>query len=316
MTNHQSRRIAALAQEILKPSSHVAPQQRKIVSESVVPDRRFTADPSKAAHSKPESLLRQAERIHAENQVTDLGANDYMETETSNATPDLRKITGRWNGVEKEKNKENNKPTKKRNFLDAQAGAKKVDFDDDDEDDAEIPDKRSQNQRKRSQEEAGIGDDDDGMFVPQGAESNVSEDEGFEEDQREENRSRRSGKVVTSPKKPRLDFDQVPKRRPRQNDRAEEDQAEKIVPVPSQAYREINTQAKKQVAQNKSLTSQTRVPWTPAECEALVDLISEYGNGFAQISKQAAEDDLISERHREQVALKDKARNMKVDYLL
>lgn len=78
----------------------------------------------------------------------------------------------------------------------------------------------------------------------------------------------------------------------------------------------MNEEAKRRVAMSKSVVNQSRVPWTVAECETLVELIAEHGNGYAAISKSQEAHDTIQERHREQVALKDKARNVKMDYLL
>lgn len=58
---------------------------------------------------------------------------------------------------------------------------------------------------------------------------------------------------------------------------------------------------------------QIRKPWDDHDCELLVEAISRFGSGWAQIERN-----YLNQWHRErcnQIDMKDKARNMKVTYL-
>ena len=59
---------------------------------------------------------------------------------------------------------------------------------------------------------------------------------------------------------------------------------------------------------------QNRTKWSPAEDDRLISLIEEVGCSWARIKKLDADSGNILEL-RDQVALKDKARNMKYDFL-
>ena len=84
-------------------------------------------------------------------------------------------------------------------------------------------------------------------------------------------------------------------------------------PPPTQAdvYATINSTAK---ARNAGLPrpTQVRKPWTIEETDKLLDLIQEFGPKWARLK---SEDKRGVLGQRDQVALKDKARNMKLDYL-
>lgn len=58
--------------------------------------------------------------------------------------------------------------------------------------------------------------------------------------------------------------------------------------------------------------TQARVPWSEAETERFIMLIEEHGTGWAQLLREDNGEVLHS---RNQIQLKDKARNMKTDYL-
>lgn len=123
------------------------------------------------------------------------------------------------------------------------------------------------------------------------------------------------------PKKVRPQQDPLP---PRDHDDEFDDDNESIAgprrtqerPLrPSQVhtYNEANSLAKERVAlRNK--TVQTRRAWTENETQTLLDLIVDYGTSWAQL-KRADDSDSGLLKDRGQVALKDKARNMKFDYL-
>lgn len=80
-------------------------------------------------------------------------------------------------------------------------------------------------------------------------------------------------------------------------------------------YRLVNSGAKERVALRPKRT-QTRKPWSEEEIIRLQELINEHGLSWSLLKK-------MDEEHkggqvlkdRDQVALKDKARNMKLDYL-
>lgn len=84
-------------------------------------------------------------------------------------------------------------------------------------------------------------------------------------------------------------------------------------PAPSQLenYKKANEVARfRNSSQIKG--PQKRVAWTNEETEALINLIEEHGISWAFLKQQDGLDKL---ERRDQVALKDKARNMKFDFL-
>ncbi|KAL9127662.1 MAG: hypothetical protein Q9217_003509 [Psora testacea] len=82
-------------------------------------------------------------------------------------------------------------------------------------------------------------------------------------------------------------------------------------PSQTQVYNEANAQAKIRVAcQPKRI--QTRKPWSTEEIDTLLDLIRGNGVSYALLKKLDVEGILEG---RDQVALKDKARNIKMDFL-
>ena len=157
-----------------------------------------------------------------------------------------------------------------------------------------------------------------------------SSDENFQEDTRSLPQPQRSSAVKrknqsdaaprSSPKKPR-----ALQRRPDVANSNGLDEAIDVdnnqnVPVPSQAeiYREVNAVARQRTALQPS-KPQTRTPWSADETERLVDLITMYGGPrvswslLKNMDKDHADGALFGTR--DQVALKDKARNIKFDYL-
>ncbi|KAI4251409.1 MAG: hypothetical protein L6R42_008399 [Xanthoria sp. 1 TBL-2021] len=80
-------------------------------------------------------------------------------------------------------------------------------------------------------------------------------------------------------------------------------------------YRLANSRAKERVALRPKRT-QTRKPWSEEEINRLQELINEHGLSWSALKKMDAlhVDGPVLE-DRDQVALKDKARNMKLDYL-
>ena len=88
-------------------------------------------------------------------------------------------------------------------------------------------------------------------------------------------------------------------------------------PPASQAeiYRLANSKAKERVALRPKKT-QTRNPWSEEEINRLLELIDDHGLSWSLLKKL---DHLHKDgpvlQDRDQVALKDKARNIKLDYL-
>lgn len=81
-----------------------------------------------------------------------------------------------------------------------------------------------------------------------------------------------------------------------------------------QIYNAAKTQAKLHTAQNVHARKrvQTRTPWTDEETGTLHDLITTHGVSWSLLKLLDSEGVLVD---RDQVALKDKARNMYIDYL-
>jgi hypothetical protein len=82
-------------------------------------------------------------------------------------------------------------------------------------------------------------------------------------------------------------------------------------------YARVKDEARAYSATMLEAKVQRRKPWTIEESDALIQGIEKYGCSWANIKawdNAMDEEDRVL-RHRDQVALKDKARNMKVDYL-
>lgn len=84
-------------------------------------------------------------------------------------------------------------------------------------------------------------------------------------------------------------------------------------PTPAEVYEEVNAKAKSRV-QVQAKPIQSRTPWSHLETETLLDLIEEHGLSWStlKVIDRTNKNALVN---RDQVALKDKARNMKLDYL-
>ena len=92
----------------------------------------------------------------------------------------------------------------------------------------------------------------------------------------------------------------------------EQDEAKESFAKASQ-YKLVNHAAKESLVRNLPKQPQVRRPWSNEEVQALMEYMDEYGCSWAAI-KAADSENQILER-RSQVDLKDKARNMKYDYL-
>ena len=89
-------------------------------------------------------------------------------------------------------------------------------------------------------------------------------------------------------------------------------QASQEPPRVSQVYNIANEAAKRMTALQPK-APQTRKPWTEEETERLLELIEKFGRSWKQLKFE--DRDLGILENRDQVALKDKARNIKFDFL-
>ena len=151
----------------------------------------------------------------------------------------------------------------------------------------------------------------------------VSDDEGFEQDHRivdvqrkrkEAPTSSQRSVIVHSPKRPRLQTNQqIAEERLDSEEEDELDTSTAINQVPSSNYRKVN-QISKNLSRLIPPKPQNRTKWSPSEDDKLIALIEEVGCSWARIKRLDADSGNIL-KLRDQVALKDKARNMKFDYL-
>lgn len=182
----------------------------------------------------------------------------------------------------------------KKSFIDPQPNAERVSFESQDQPDGDLPAEEA--------EELGT-------------------EEGFQQDQRQITRQTRHDKTSSgkrsapaplvrrhSPKKVRVaSLDES------FSDEDGSEAPQEQAPAPSQFenYKTANKVAKfKKASQIKR--PQIRKAWTNEETKALIELIEEYGTSWAFLKERDKKQKLGS---RDQGALKDKARNMKFDFL-
>jgi len=214
-----------------------------------------------------------------------------------------------------EKNKENRPAASempKRRLLDRQPNAERVGWDSQ-ESEAELPIAR---RPRRAQ-----------------SESEQSEDEGFQEDKRSlETKLPRKRTRVPPPEDDDLDDPDAPSHPKRARVQAEpalrysrasrrradspvsvrenmDEDVDEGVPLPS--FQHIKVVARRNAAQDRAYKQQLRTPWSEADTNYLIEAIEEYGCSWAKINRLPNWEVL-----RDQVAMKDKARNIKVNFLL
>ncbi|KAE8442083.1 hypothetical protein EG329_003841 [Mollisiaceae sp. DMI_Dod_QoI] len=224
-----------------------------------------------------------------------------------------------WQASSNEKNKENlavARPTKKRRLLDSQSNAESVPEWSNSEGSPEVPSKR--------------------LRLP--VEEEESQDEGFEEDERIPNPKRRMNanlprRPSPAPERPR------PSKKARTHHRAASEDAEQSgaasreraesalranarriafddeldeeYPAPSAS--QISIFAREETARRKLMSrepTKKRIPWSEKDTQYLIDCVGEYGCSWSRIFRCEGWD-----TERDQVALKDKARNLKVNFL-
>lgn len=82
--------------------------------------------------------------------------------------------------------------------------------------------------------------------------------------------------------------------------------------VQSETYKAINEVAKMTTAARTKKKVQTRKVWTDLETETLINLIQDHGTSWKLLKDKDVNKILLG---RDQTSLKDKARNIKLDYL-
>ncbi|KAH0557152.1 hypothetical protein GP486_005060 [Trichoglossum hirsutum] len=258
-------------------------------------------------------------------------------------------ILKRYIRHQREKNKENVKlreaneetPRPKKSFIDPQVGAKRVGFSEDLEDSPPTSYQKPNAVDKGKKRARDVEEQVEGE----------SEDDDFEIDSRpvkESRRKRRRTKPqtdrITVPIQPSLSPEQGQPSQSRQRNSqnsirasqqrrslkrqpeieealssqfhgssdtsSDEDEVEADAKPRDINYQYINTLAKRSVAL-KTRKVQVRRAWTEQEVSRFIELIEEHGPSWARI--QQAEDPLLV--GRSQVNLKDKARNMKFDFV-
>lgn len=206
---------------------------------------------------------------------------------------------------------------KKKFFIDAQPNAERLRFDD-----SQDSPQRTQPSRKRRRNEALEDHGDSQMETVE-----VSSDEGFQRDRRAigaVSKTTRTRPQIRVAREPVVHQRASPKKAP-STSRNEylEDEPRGAVPLHNQEetlqssqfdnYKKANAMAKRNVAVLPKKV-QSRKAWTEEETEALISLIGDHGVSWKLLKEQDNANGSILEA-RDQVALKDKARNMKFDYL-
>jgi hypothetical protein len=268
---------------------------------------------------------------------------EYSDEEMSVPT---QTYVNRYNRQQEYKNKENRNPPlqgtnpivvePKKRLYDRQEGAVRILWETQDDDQEypaatqvakrsidEISGTHDQIVEEEAQEEGEAQEEDE----------EPSEDEGYEQDQREPPPAARLQAPKTSNRNLEVASQRSPKRvritNPPGADsgRRERELAESELQASAQAsepdsadeyngpppsYQEINLVAKVATMRTSYQSSQTRTPWSLHDTDLLISLIGKWGCSWSLIDKQGKGS---FERTCDQVGLKDKARNIKVDYL-
>ncbi|KAL8929729.1 MAG: hypothetical protein Q9172_000286 [Xanthocarpia lactea] len=203
---------------------------------------------------------------------------------------------------------------RKQKFIDAQPGARRIPFESQEPESSVVknpPLLSAQN----LQGEAG------------GSQIDVSEDEGFQPDTRQMPRSKRRNIASRDHstnadgqrpyKRARTEGGRLPTEDGDLGNAMQRHNAAHDPPAPSQieTYRVVNSTAKFRVASQRK-RRQIRNPWSENETNRLQELIEDFGLSWSFLQQQDnMHKDGPALMERDQVALKDKARNMKMDYL-
>ncbi|PVH69757.1 hypothetical protein DL98DRAFT_522014 [Cadophora sp. DSE1049] len=283
---------------------------------------------SQGSSSRPQSRSKKAPSapvpVPAQRNTESVQQNDddyqpIIDEDLDNRPRSTAEYTAAWNENSKEKNKENHRPTAtKRRLIDRQPDAQKVVWDES-QDSVARP---SPGKRIRAESEH----------------SDESEDQGFQEDQRHIDPDRRaiappgprfSPVQDTSPpnKRQRVQREMSPRvessragaqRWPerteperRRSQVSEDSDTESGTETPPPTASEISTAARYATAKAKGVqVPKGRRPWSDRDSNLLIRRIEKYGCAWATIYQLGKWD-----VQRDQVALKDRARNMKVNML-
>ncbi len=244
-----------------------------------------------------------------------------------------------WAAYRKDGNKENRpapKPNTKASLLDRQPGAQRVSWNTQDSE-AGPPTQKRTRQEPEHEEEDGDNEQEEEQQEEQAEES---EDEGFEQDSRVPDPGRRAAVHTARRQSPPEDVHRPrpPKRqrveRPANNAdrdahenahgwqqrletesqgsaRPEANHAEDEEYHPTPTFTQISAAARLNGVRSRIKNDpQRRTFWSEADSQRLIEAIEQFGCSWSLIAKNVEfEDD------RDQIALKDKARNMKVAFL-
>ena len=208
--------------------------------------------------------------------------DEAFQTQSHNADRALQLREQREAESNKENQAESSQVQARKSLIDRQAGAEKVSWDD------------------SSQE--------------------LSQDAGFQQPHHRPSSDRHALRPINkrnAPELPPTTGRSPPKRTRFQEtlpgDHDDEGQAPQQPPRASQVYN-IANEAAKQMTALQPKAPQSRKPWSEEETETLLELIDTFGISW-KLLKIEDERRLSILENRDQVALKDKARNMKFDYL-
>ena len=283
---------------------------------------------SQGAPSRPQPRSRKASSVPvpvpAQEDTEPVQQNDedyqpMIDDDLDNRPRSTAEYTAAWNENSKEKNKENHKPTvTKRRLIDRQPNAQKVVWSESQDGLARpSPGKRTRAESEHSDE---------------------SEDQGFQEDQRRIDPGRRaiappgprfSPVQETSPpsKRQRVQHEMSPRvessragaqRRPEREEpdkmrsrTSDDSETESDGETPPPTASDLSTAARYATAKAKGVqVPKGRRPWSDRDSNLLIRRIERYGCAWATIYQMGKWD-----VQRDQVALKDRARNMKVNML-
>ena len=206
--------------------------------------------------------------------------------------------------------------TARRSFIDPQAGATRLTFDE-----SQAPISLSGSSDHSRKRKGVSGDDDEDL--------ELSQDQGFQtHDHDVDVAARRRAKLIQ--RKSRASQNSLGRSPKRARVVAPTDVADEVQASPEptssrgdvaptstyEAHRKANMQAKILSSMRPNKAVQTRKPWSIDETETLLHLIMNHGTSWSTLKNIDANSDLGEVLgSRDQVALKDKARNMKVDFL-
>ena len=208
----------------------------------------------------------------------------------------------------------------RRRLIDPQPGASRITFD------TQEPSQAGPSTKRAFRNPDQIGNHPESEYLPE-----PSQDEGFQTDTRPSFQTapipnmRRSGEesTPTRPSKRQRRSRTTPRARPAPRAAPATPQAQTLEalgenPTPSQLYAHVATQSRLIGSQHQK-PRKVKEPWTNDEINALVDYIATFGFLCGKIKEvdEGTEQDPGPRRltRRDNVALKDKARNMKMDYL-